>query len=575
MALYYKSVSNSIEQGKDIPVLVLEDIGIFKTIALSARRDTRWINRDEAKTFTTGVVDVNFQYNDGLTNEDIYKAWTEKMASFSSTYGYGGSNRYDVRFNVSNGYFLCSDIYNANHTWGLTKTNDVWADDYTREWGIYSQNYQNSLGFSYVRNDWLGFGAWVQFYDEQQGKTYYTFASAHSTLDKASYTFPFQGASTATFLCFDDIPFFSWQDVIEKSDEYGNYSGSGGYDGGSFDDSSDAFGLPSLPSLGVSEVGFVNVYCPTKNELLGFADDLFPDYEKPEPSTKEGLDGVIENLANVTSAIGFFCDSYINKGLVDYVIDCHIVPVTPSTANSKGLKVGFKTFDYNPKKVTSDYVEFDCGSLEIAEYYQNFLDYTGTRAKLYCPFIGFVDIKPEWFQSGKLGLKYHFNVIDGSCIAFVIATSSKSTLKETVVATFGGNCCVHMPITGLNYSSMISGVVQGASVISGGALNKDLGGMARGLTDILSAKPSLEQSNGYNAGMSYMCYRKPYLLIERPVASFSKDYPSEQGLPLNVTKKLSDLKGFTTCVAPVLDYLSCLDEEKDMIRSALQEGIIL
>lgn len=364
-------------------------------------------------------------------------------------------------------------------------------------------------------------------------------------------------------------------EIEEKDDEYGNYSTSGGYGGGSFDDSSDAFGLPSLPSLGVSEVGFVNVYNPTKNEMLGFADELFPDYEKPTPSQKEGLDGVVENLANVTNVIGFLTDSYINKGLIDFVIDCHIVPVTPTTTSSTGLKVGFKTFEYNPKKVISDYVEFDCGSLSIPEYYQNFLDYMGTRAKLYCPFIGFVDVKPEWFQSGVLQLIYHFNVIDGSCIAFLIGTSSKSNLKNTVVATFGGNCCVHMPITGLNYSSMITGIVAGGASIIGGAANKDLGGMARGVTEMLSAKPNLEQSNGYNAGMSYMCYRRPYLLIERPVASFSKNYPHEQGLPLNITKKLSTVSGFTTCEAPVLDGLRALDEEKEMIRAALAEGIIL
>lgn len=405
----------------------------------------------------------------------------------------------------------------------------------------------------------LRFGG-VYTYSQTTSKTYLSY-------NDASITMPFNE--------FLDILNIGEPEIDEKDDEYGNYSTSGGYGGGSFDDSSDAFGLPTLPSLGVSEVGFVNVYNPTKNEMLGFADDLFPDYEKPTPSQKEGIEGVVENLANVTSSIEFLTDSYINKGLIDFVIDCHIVPVAPSVASNTGIKVGFKTFKYNPNKVVRDYVEFDCGSLSIPEYYQNFLDYMGTRAKLYCPFIGFVDVKPEWFQSGVLQLIYHFNVIDGSCIAFLIGTSSKSNLKNTVVATFGGNCCVHMPITGLNYSSMITGIVAGGASIVGSAANKDLGGMARGVTEMLSAKPSLEQSNGYNAGMSYMCYRRPYLLIERPVASFSKNYPREQGLPLNVTKKLSTVSGFTTCEAPVLDGLRALDEEKEMIRAALAEGIIL
>ena len=378
--------------------------------------------------------------------------------------------------------------------------------------------------------------------------------------------------------------------VDEFDDNYGNYSTGGGYGGGSFDDSSDSFGLPGLPSLGVSEVGFINVYNPSKGQLQGFADELFPDFELPEPSTKEGLEAIADNLAKTFSVLGDFAESYINAGLVNYVIDCHIVPVKPSTANNSGIKVGFKTFNYSPAKVTSDYVEYNCGSLSISEYYQNFLDYEGTRAKLYLPFIGFVDIKPEWFQSGKLEVVYHFNIIDGSCISFIIATSSKSKLKNTVVATFGGNCCVHMPITGVNYSSMISGVVGGiAGVASAGqkiisanqndnaTLGSNIEGtrsLASNFASALGSRPTLEQSNGYNAGMSFMCYRRPYLLIERPVASFSKNYPHEQGLPLNVTKKLSSIRGFTTCENANLDGINCTEEERGLLKEALRVGCI-
>lgn len=405
----------------------------------------------------------------------------------------------------------------------------------------------------------------ILYYESPDGRTYYT---------PYSWNHDWTYGIVSGGIFFYDISEIGDFTIYEKSDEYGNYSDAGGYGGGSFDDSSDAFGLPSLPGLGVSEAGFVNVYKPSAGQLVGFADDLFPDFEMPTPSTKEGIDGVVENLNNVASVLGFFADSYLNKGLIDYVIDCHIVPVAPSVTTNSGIKVGYKTFNYNPSKVTSDYVEFDCGTLQIAEYYQNFLDYEGTRCKMYCPFIGFVDIKPEWFQSGSLRLVYHFNIIDGSCIAFVIATSSKSQLKNTVVATFGGNCCVHMPITGLNYSSMISGVVGGAGKVVSGIQGGGIGQIAKGVEQGSLSRPTLEQSNGYNAGMSFMCYRRPYLLIERPVASFSKNYPREQGLPLNVTMKLGNMKGFTTCTSPVIDNFHCLEEEKEMIKQALVEGTI-
>lgn len=363
--------------------------------------------------------------------------------------------------------------------------------------------------------------------------------------------------------------------VTEFDTDYGNASTSGGYGGGSFDNSSDAFGVPQLPSVGVTSTGFINVYNPSLNQLSGFGDDLFPDIVQPQFDDSGTLEAVANNIQSVGKVIGSFADCFINQNLIQYVIDCHIVPCIPSIAQSEGLKVGFKTFSYNPARVTSDYVTVDCGTLEIAEYYQNFLDYIGTKAKLFLPFVGFVDIKNEWFQSGKLHVVYHYNVIDGSFMAFILSTSSKSKLTETVVGSYGGNCCVHIPITGTNYASMISGVVQGTAKAVTSLATANLGGVASGVASAVTARPSVEQSNGYNSNSAYMGIRIPYLLIERPVASFSKKYPHEQGLPLNVTKKLSDVKGFTVCKNLLVDNIDCTQSEKDMIKTLFASGVIL
>lgn len=363
--------------------------------------------------------------------------------------------------------------------------------------------------------------------------------------------------------------------VIEFDDEYGELSNSGGYGGGSFDNSSDAFGVPQLPNVGVTSTGFINVYNPTLNQLSGFGDDLFPDISNPQFDDSGTLEAVANNVKAVGETVKSFADCFINQNLIQYVIDCHIVPCVPSVAENVGLKVGFKNFDYNPKKVTSDYVTIDCGTLYIKEYYQNFLDYVGTKAKLFLPFVGFVDVKNEWFQSGALKVVYHYNVIDGSFMAFILATSSKSKLTETVVGSYGGNCCVHIPITGTNYASMISGVVQGTAKAVTSLSTANLGGVASGVASTVTARPSIEQSNGYNSNSAYMGVRIPYLLIERPVASFSKNYPHEQGLPLNVTKKLSDVKGFTVCKNLLVDNIDCTQSEKNMIKSLFASGVIL
>ena len=363
--------------------------------------------------------------------------------------------------------------------------------------------------------------------------------------------------------------------VTEFDNEYGNASGSGGYGGGSFDNSSDAFGVPQLPSVGVTTTGFINVYNPTLNQLQGFAEDLFPDISSAIFDDSGTLEAVANNVKAVGETMKSFADCFINQNLIQYVIDCHIIPCVPSIKESTGLKVGFKTFNYNPAKVTSDYVTVNCGTLNIKEYYQNFLDYVGTKAKLYLPFVGFVDVKNEWFQDGFLKVEYHYNVIDGSFMAFILSTSSKSKLTDTIVASYGGNACVHIPITGTNYSSMIAGVVQGTSKAISSLTHANPSGLLEGGMNVLQAKPSVEQSNSYNSNSAFMGVRKPYLIIERPVASFSKNYPHEEGLPLNVSKKLSDVKGFTVCENIITDSLSCTFKEKEMIKSLFKDGVIM
>ena len=329
-----------------------------------------------------------------------------------------------------------------------------------------------------------------------------------------------------------------------------------------------------MPDIGISSIGLVNVYKVTTEELNGFADDLFPTFDLPAPTTNTGLEGVVDNLYNVADIIAKFGQSFINNGLINYVLDCHIVPCLPSITDKTNIKVGFKSFTQQANRVVSDYVEINCGTVNVVSVYKNFLDYVGVRIKLYLPFIGFVDVNPTWCMGGTLKVKYHFNIIDGSCVAFVIGSSPKANFDNTVVASYGGNCCVHVPITGVNYSSMISGVV--GTVSKADSSSTGISSAVSDALNLLSSKPNLQSSNGYNSGMGFLSYRRPYILVERPVASFSKNYPSEKGLPCNITYKLSDLKGFTKCEnVRITNNTGILQREEQLIIEQLRNGIIL
>lgn len=368
----------------------------------------------------------------------------------------------------------------------------------------------------------------------------------------------------------------------ETSPEYGPESGPAGYDGGTFDDSSDTIGVPAMPTIGVSSIGFVNVYNPSTGALAQLGEDLFPDFTPTTPYTPTGntvidaITDVAEALANIATNIPNVIEMFNNSQLINYIIDCHIIPVTPTVGSSQAIKIGYRTMSQAAPKVSSDYVDCDCGTLQIGEYYRNFIDYGPyTQAKLFLPFVGFVPIEPELFQSGTLRVIYRFNVIDGSFMAFVLSSSSKSKLRDTVIGQWGGNACVHVPITGINYSNMVSGIAAGVSATVAEIGKGSLTGAADAALNTAAAAPALQSSNGYNATTSFLSVRTPYLMIERSVSHYSRDYGHEQGYPSEITADWSKLTGYTESDSIHLEGLGATDEEMKEIASLLAAGVIL
>lgn len=359
---------------------------------------------------------------------------------------------------------------------------------------------------------------------------------------------------------------------VVKSAEYGAPSDIGGYTGGTFDDSSDTISIPSMPSIGISTAGFTNVYKVSTGELIGFGAELFPKM----PDFDTSADSIPDVLNNIGIAVQSLFTAFQNSKLIDYVIDCHIIPVSPTTGDNANIKVAYKSFTQTAAKVTSDYVDIDCGSLNVGEYYANFMDYGQfTTAKLYLPFVGFVPIQPEYWQSGVLSVIYRFNIIDGSFVAFVKSTSSKSNLSDSVIAQYGGNCCVHLPVTGLNYSNMVSGALQTVPAVINSAKGGDISGAAANALNTLSLAPSMQSSNGYNSCTAFLGVRTPYLVIERAVSNFSQSYPTENGLPSNITSKFDTLTGYTIATAEIMTgFGGATEDEKTMILNALAEGTI-
>lgn len=330
------------------------------------------------------------------------------------------------------------------------------------------------------------------------------------------------------------------------------------------DDTSDLISIPGNPTIGVTTAGWVHVYKPAQSALVNFGAWLFPNPELPSSA----------DPTEIVNYLLLLCQTLANSRLIDYILDCHIIPVSPQVGSSQDIKVGGRTATgISAPVVTNDYIDATCGSLNIREYFGGYQDYLYTKSKLYLPFVGFVDTLPEYWQSGTISVDYKFNIIDGSFMAYVRSASSKSQLAGSVIAQYGGNACIHVPITGINYANMVSGLVGAAAAASGGKTAASVLGSAYSAANTILQGGDIIQSNAYNATAAMMGVRYPYLLIERPTPFIPSTYMHSKGYPSNIAALLSNVTGFTVIDDIDLSGIPLTQTELEELRGLLKEGV--
>lgn len=352
------------------------------------------------------------------------------------------------------------------------------------------------------------------------------------------------------------------------SPQAGEESVQGGMNEPAFDDRSDTVALPDNPTLDLCTMGFYNVYTSGSVDALNHLREyLFGSPITTQSTTEDILKAIGNNL--------------FNSKLTDYIVSCHLIPVAPVTGDTPtvtAINLGNVTCtDATMSKVTTDYVTFDCGSISLSEYYENFADFLES-SKIFLPFIGFVPCRPEWFKNTTLSVQYKFNVIDGSCIAFIMSTgkyTNNGNSGTTVVGQYSGTASIRFPITGVSYASMATGVVGSIAAMSVASGAGSILGVAGSAINMAQQKPEIAQSNGYNACASMLGVRRPFLYIERPVSSYARNYQHELGIPSNIFATLGSLSGYVRMDNVHLDGIPCTDEERAYIADALKKGIIV
>lgn len=363
------------------------------------------------------------------------------------------------------------------------------------------------------------------------------------------------------------------------SDPYSQGGNSGGGGGtGDFDDTSDTIGIPSLPSVSGLNTGFFTAFVCTQSQLQNVSNYLWTN--------------VIADILDPNSGLGEKVDAL--KKMVtspyDAIMGCSLVPVNPPTGGTKDVKMyGVIDTGINLPYASSRWVEVDCGTLNIHEFWGSYLDYSPytKTTSLYLPYIGVVSVDIDLIMAKALQVVYHVDILTGICIAYIVVDGS-------VKFQYQGHCSTTIPVTASDYSGAIQsglGLVGNiANVVSSGVsggLSGGLGGATLGAvgsaisqapsvaSNVMGMKPDIKSGGGVGSSGGILGVQKPFLIIERPKQSVPAFQNGFSGYPCNMTLRLGDLTGYTEVERINLSSIALTEDEKNELYEVLESGVYL
>lgn len=399
-------------------------------------------------------------------------------------------------------------------------------------------------------------------------ETYYPYV----TFRNLSNLFPVYGATSVSFTQNNINTGSFLMNIIPPTDPYsdaGDSTTGGG--GGTFDGSSDPVAVPSLPSVGATNTGFISLFVPTQAQLKQVADYLWG------------------GLFDLSTYLKIF------ENPMDCILGLSVVPVTVPTSGSANITVGnIELSGISLPLASQQYIEVDCGTISfIDKYFGSYLDQDPyTKMALFVPYSGIHSVKADDIMGKTVGLKYHIDILTGSLVAFL-------TCGDSVLYEFNGACASNIPVNSINYASTIENAIRiavniGTTVATAGAAAPMTGAEAAtreaartfgtavnmaGSTaeGILSLKPNIDRAGSLGGTTGLMGNQKPYFIITRPRLCKPANQNTFKGYPSFIQVAVSDLvgEGYTEFDTIILAGLYLTDAEKEELQQILKSGVYL
>lgn len=343
---------------------------------------------------------------------------------------------------------------------------------------------------------------------------------------------------------------------VEPTDPYsqGGETETGGGEG-DFDNTSDPIPEASLPTLSAVDAKFISLYTPTLAELQSLASYMW------------------SSLFDLDTLKKLFADP------MKVILGLSIVPFAVPSSGQQTVTVGNISTGVNMTKASTQYVQIDCGTLNVNEYWGAYLDYSPyTKLEIYLPYIGTKQISVDDVMNKACHVYYNIDILTGACCAMI-------KCDDSVLYSYAGQCATSIPITGSDWTNVVSSALSTAISVVGfaaGAVTGSApltGASAIGLVssvsqNVMQMKPIIEKSGSLGGSAGMLGVQSPYLILTRPRQALPNNQNHFTGYPSFINVKLGDLTGMTFVEQVHLENVPCTSSEQSEIETLLKGGVI-
>lgn len=309
---------------------------------------------------------------------------------------------------------------------------------------------------------------------------------------------------------------------------------------------------PLVPIAGTS-TALWSVYNPTKSQIDSFGAWLWTD-------------NVIQQFIQL-----------LNNPM-EGIITLHKVFATPVISGAGTIVVGRLDSGVGSNLVSQQYVNVDCGSVILDEYFGNVFDYSPhTTISLYLPFIGFVPLNVDDVMRSTISISYGVDVFTGACLATVNVDRDGNSVG---LYQYSGVASVEYPLTGAQHGGLVNGLLGVAGGVAGIALASTGVGVVAGASAIAggltnAAKTSNARSGGFSGNAGAMGVKIPYLIIERPITKVANTFDVLNGYPTNYDARLGDCSGNVIVKYVHVEGINATEQELATIETILKSGVVI